>query len=460
MTAGDVGETDVSRILEHALLRIDQDIAQVSADLQEAHHYIYSRFVQRPEASGWPQFLDESGPPTATGTACVASSLIRMGVKRQDVHLIEATDLLCSEQCADGGWSKPGFADHLSLTLVTCLSLHALAALGLFSGHPVVDEGLMWLSRAQNDDGGWGCLASDDLSDVTATAYALRALDMSHASASPLRQVRERGADWLVRQQNDDGGWGIRHGERSTAAHTAHAVEGMQAAHMPWACAAALDEAKEWLLTTLPQAPLVPWIEHYQLPASIASGLPRRLHSARLRWTHLPAERSLIALLGLGVDVHHPTVRRLVDDLAQRHEKELCWQVPGVPAVSASWAVLEAVNALSRYLDAVEASRWRTVCQVLTVSVVPRIAELEKAQEELRLRTDALATPPADKGRRAWKTLLSPRVLAIELTAVALGGGLVATLGTVSGADTEALVLAGAAWIVAIPLFVMAARRG
>lgn len=272
--------------------------------------------------------------------------------------------------------------------------------------------------------------------------------------------MRERGADWLVRQQNDDGGWGIRHGERSTAAHTAHAVEGMQAAHMPWACAGALDDAREWLLTTLPQAPLVPWIEHYQLPASIAAGLPRRLHSARLRWTHLPAERSLIALLGLGVDVHHPTVRRLVDDLAQRHEKELCWQVPGVPAVSASWAVLEAVNALSRYLEAVEATRWRTVCQVLTANVIPRIAELENAQDELRLRTEILTTPPADEGRPGWATLLSPRVLAMELIAVALGSGLVTALVAASGIDTEALLIAWGAWVVAIPLLVLATRRG
>jgi hypothetical protein len=153
-------------------------------------------------------------------------------------------------------------------------------------------------------------------------------------------------------------------------------------------------------------------------------------------------------------------VRRLVDDLTERHVKEGCWQIPGVPAVSASWAVLEAVNALTLYVEAIEASRWRIACRAMAENLIPRVTALENAHAELQLRAGALAAAPAqDVKRRAGTVALSRRLLVAELFALPTGTGVIVAIGHVAKVDASALIIAGATWALAIPLLLLAARR-
>ena len=151
--------SDVIETFESALQRVNSGVELVTADLQDAYKYIRSRFIATTHGGGWPQFLQGDGPPSSTGTACITTSLVRLGISRRDPQLIAAADFLRADQREDGGWSKPEFGEHLSLTLISCLSLHALAAVGITSGDPVADHGLRWVENAQNPDGGWGQIA-------------------------------------------------------------------------------------------------------------------------------------------------------------------------------------------------------------------------------------------------------------------------------------------------------------
>ena len=362
--------------------------------------------------------------PSAAGTACTIISLVRMGVGRRDPQIVAATNFMCSDQRRDGGWSKPSLADYASLTLITCLSLQALADVGITSGSASADEGLRWIQKAQNADRGWGNTAQDEQSDITATAYAIRALGTSDGATDSFKETIDLGAEWIARQQNPDGGWGIRHSEPSSLAHTAHAVEGLLAAGYQGGL---LDDARQWLMGKLLGDPLAPWDELYRLPAVLAAGLPPNLRrSGRLRWTHLPTQRSLIALLKLGVDPSDTIIKTLVADLAKRHEGKKYWRVQTMPDVAASWAILESVNALSLYREAMERVRPVVAFREVIRELIPRVESLETQNmelastlESLRETVSTLSAPRHRWTRRLRRFLLAP--------ATRVGGVLVVT---------------------------------
>ena len=348
----------------------------------------------------------------------------RSSPRRTGKSLVSDAQLNPGGQPADGGWSKQEFDDHLSLTLISCLSLHALAAVGTPSNEPTVDCGLRWIETAQNPDGGWGQIARDERSDVTATAYALRALAVSDSTADTFKKPFERGADWMIRQRNADGGWGIRSGEPSSLAHTAHAVEGLLACGYRREPQGPLENALNWFLQELPKSPLVPWVEHYHLPPAVAQFLTKNLRSARLRWTHLPAERAMIALLALGVASDNELFDILVADLASRHEKGKSWRVQTMPEVIPSWEILEATNALCRYVEALERDEYRTAFSSVLGKLVPRVTTLEKQHRELQLQVEelskqvsALARPQHNWTRAAWRFIVAPATQASTLIA-------------------------------------------
>lgn len=63
------------------------------------------------------------------------------------------------------------------------------------------------MKEFQNDDGGWAD-NKGDVSTVIRTAAVLVFLSKIETPSSELCESVRRGRDWLVRMQNDDGGWG------------------------------------------------------------------------------------------------------------------------------------------------------------------------------------------------------------------------------------------------------------
>ena len=152
-------------------------------------------------------------PPTADVTAHVVEMLacengpLRPGWQEA---LRDGLEWLSANQEPDGSyWGRWG----VNYVYGTGAVLPALIAAGVPPGDPRVADGVRWLVEHQNSDGGWG----EDLrsyvepgwvgrgdSTASQTAWALIGLLAAGERDNP---ATERGVEWLVRNQTEDGTW-------------------------------------------------------------------------------------------------------------------------------------------------------------------------------------------------------------------------------------------------------------
>jgi squalene-hopene/tetraprenyl-beta-curcumene cyclase len=150
-------------------------------------------------------------PPSADVTAHVVEMLAARGVTGR--ALDRGVAWLLEAQEADGSWFGRWGANHV---YGTGAAVPALVAAGLPGDHPAVAAGADWLVRHQNPDGGWGedLRSYRDLSMVgrgpstaSQTAWALLAL----LAAGREGEALERGVGYLVATQRPDGNWDEPH---------------------------------------------------------------------------------------------------------------------------------------------------------------------------------------------------------------------------------------------------------
>ena len=253
--------------------------------------------VRRPglEPSGWAFEFDNDGYPDIDDTAEALLALRRVALTN---HLgsagaaQRAVRWLIGMQSRDGGWAA--FDADNTGTLVTRLpfcdfgevidppsadvtahTVEALAAAGL-AGSKAVRRGVVWLLRAQEQDGSWfGRWGANYVYGTGAVVPALIA-----AGVRPGKPPIRRALSWLTEHQNPDGGWGedLRSYEDarwagrgpSTASQTAWALLALLAAG-PDAGAEVADSAERgvrWLAQT--QRPDGTWDE----PQYTGTGFP------------------------------------------------------------------------------------------------------------------------------------------------------------------------------------------
>jgi Squalene-hopene cyclase C-terminal domain/Prenyltransferase and squalene oxidase repeat len=104
----------------------------------------------------------------------------------------------------------------------TAFGILALRAGGESAGGPTIQ----WLLKSQNEDGGFG-VARSSASDGDMTGAALQALATVGRARSP---AAKRAVAWLRANQNDDGGFGQFKGRESNAQSTAYGIQGLIAA--------------------------------------------------------------------------------------------------------------------------------------------------------------------------------------------------------------------------------------
>jgi squalene-hopene/tetraprenyl-beta-curcumene cyclase len=177
--------------------------------------------VQRPwlAPGGWAFEFDNDGYPDVDDTAEVVLALRRAGGPSAE-SIGRAVDWLIGMQCRDGGWGA--FDADNSKRLVTRLpfcdfgevidppsadvtahTIEALAAVGLGSSR-AVRRGVVWLLKAQEEDGSWfGRWGANYLYGTGAVVPAL-----IEAGVPPTKPVIRRAVGWLISRQNADGGWG------------------------------------------------------------------------------------------------------------------------------------------------------------------------------------------------------------------------------------------------------------
>ena len=116
------------------------------------------------------------------------------------------------------------FGELVNLTAFAILSLRAA---GEPAGASVVNDAARWLAHQQNRDGGFGYAARGSASDVDDTGAALQAVVAASAPDGP---VVSGAVNYLVRNQQADGGYPQQRGGLTNAQSTAWAVQGLIAA--------------------------------------------------------------------------------------------------------------------------------------------------------------------------------------------------------------------------------------
>lgn len=150
-------------------------------------------------------------PPTADVTARVVSMLSQLGETRQSCPALDrGVTYLLNDQENDGSWyGRWGMNFIYGTWSVLC----ALNAAGVDPQHPQVRKSAEWLIRIQNPDGGWGEDASSykidpafepGYSTASQTAWALLALMAVGEGDNP---AVTRGINYLSRTQGADGFW-------------------------------------------------------------------------------------------------------------------------------------------------------------------------------------------------------------------------------------------------------------
>jgi squalene-hopene/tetraprenyl-beta-curcumene cyclase len=124
---------------------------------------------------------------------------------------------LLRAQESDGSWFGRWGANYVYGTGAV---VPALIAAGVQPGKPVIRRAVAWLEEHQNADGGWGedmrsyddpSLAGRGESTASQTAWALLALlaagEDDSTGPGPESTAVERGVQWLIEHQREDGTW-------------------------------------------------------------------------------------------------------------------------------------------------------------------------------------------------------------------------------------------------------------
>ncbi len=148
-------------------------------------------------------------PPSADVSAHVVECLAQLGDRPGFAALDRGLGYLLREQEEDGSWYGRWGVNHI---YGTGAAVPALIACGMSQDSPAVQRAHAWLLARQNDDGGWGedvlsyheqSLRGRGTSTASQTAWALLALIAAGETGEPV----ERGVEYLVRTQTDEGTW-------------------------------------------------------------------------------------------------------------------------------------------------------------------------------------------------------------------------------------------------------------
>ena len=211
--------------------------------------------VQRPglQPGGWAFQYENDYYPDIDDTAVVAMALHRADQPQYEAAIERAEKWIVGMQSRNGGWGSFDaentnsylnyipFADHGALLDpptedVTARCLSFLAQLGYAADHPVIEKGRQYLLAVQQDDGSW--FGRWGTNYIYGTWSVLCAFNM--IGDDPEAPHIRRAVEWLAGRQGEDGGWGEdgatywqeKRGlkKASTASQTAWAALGLMAA--------------------------------------------------------------------------------------------------------------------------------------------------------------------------------------------------------------------------------------
>jgi len=156
-------------------------------------------------------FGEALDPPSADVTAHVLEALGLMGWPRSNPVVQRGLDYLLKEQEEDGSWFGRWGVNYI---YGTCAALCALKALGMDSSEEVIQRAAKWIVEHQNSDGGWGESCASYMDDsyrgkgpstASQTSWAIMAL--LSVQDSRFDQAILKGLRFLVSTQKENGTW-------------------------------------------------------------------------------------------------------------------------------------------------------------------------------------------------------------------------------------------------------------
>jgi Squalene-hopene cyclase C-terminal domain/Squalene-hopene cyclase N-terminal domain len=327
-------------------------LALKMSEIQQAYHRAFDLLQkdckQVNNRVGWHQYLGEN----RVGDVATAQGILLMQcMSYSSPQLPELIRTLRESQHADGGWTFSTSRNVPTVEATVWVMLGLLSS-GMAKEDPVLLRGRDWLIGNQNGDGGWGPKSSLE-SRVYVTFLACRCLAHfeSQTSQRVLVPYLRNALNWLLEARNKkDGGWG-EHSSRnieceSTIVHTAYALLTLKT----------LDKSLEdeeirqgirflyrhWDEQVMWQGAKT--IEHYDLPRQGSQTIPR------VTIEYFPTAWTIIALLSVGESALRKEIFISVRWLLKQQKEDGCWPLDSIQP-DRLWAIHDAVLALSTFIS-------------------------------------------------------------------------------------------------------------
>lgn len=317
-------------------------IEDINLACQRAADLVVRSYVHTAESCGWHQYLggQRAGPPaTVTGLQVLWYSGRDFEGASAAKQSLYRDQFKAEQPNVDGGWTIRSIARY-PIVESTAWVMYGLQLIGE-PKNEAIQRGLQWLVGNQNDDGGWGSVQSAT-SRVYVTYWVSAALELSQLYPETLFRANS----WLKASQNRDGGWGEVSGRESSAVHTACGILSLlNCGESP--TSGPVREGVQWLVDHCRPDLLWEWSQR-QEEYDIILG-PDQWDRVRLR--HFPTQWAAIALLEASGGIFSPAVFDAVAWILATQQPAGHWLHPMTTDRISIWGIHDSVWALKRFME-------------------------------------------------------------------------------------------------------------
>lgn len=164
---------------------------------------------------GWPTFCKGWGKlpfdrSSVDITAHILIGLIKSGVPEKSRMIRRGVDFLLKEQLNNGSWTSLWFGNELEKDKQNYIyaTSQVIKALSLMKDTEnvkrAIKNGMNWILKNQNSNGGWGPIKGIE-SSPEETAFAL--IGLLESGINPMDIRLKKGVSYLLDKQNLDGSW-------------------------------------------------------------------------------------------------------------------------------------------------------------------------------------------------------------------------------------------------------------
>ncbi|HEX6076954.1 MAG TPA: prenyltransferase/squalene oxidase repeat-containing protein [Micromonosporaceae bacterium] len=324
------------------------DLVPVRTSLDRSLNLLERSFLTAAGGVGGGWYHELAGPspgPTATAVGLLAFHLSHRTFDRSQDCLTFLGSRQVSSTIASrsGGWSTNASPGH-PIVESTGWVVRMLAECRHRVENAAVDIGsaVDWLVFNQNKDGGWGSLVHNT-SRVWTTCLALRAL----IRIDPSLPVVTAGIRWLMRQQHPEGGWGQTCSQQPNVTHTAKVLITLQESGLADTDSAVV-KGYEWLDARLDRTfeeDRDARVEMYDI------GVDEPPQRWRSTIPHYGLPYALIALLEQPTGPRPERISSVVHSLLATQLPEGRWPNVEGGQTASMWSVYPHMEALARLMD-------------------------------------------------------------------------------------------------------------